>query len=45
MRVEEMEQWVMDLGENPQDATLMQYLMKTKDTNSGIEENDQHPGD
>jgi chromosome segregation ATPase len=32
MRVEELEQWVMDLGENPQDATSVQALMKTKDT-------------
>jgi hypothetical protein len=32
IRVEELEQWVMDLGANPQDATSVQALMKTKDT-------------
>jgi hypothetical protein len=32
IRVEELEQWVMDLGANPQDATSVQVLMKTKDT-------------
>jgi hypothetical protein len=31
MRVEEMEEWIMDLGENPQDASSVQALMKTKD--------------
>jgi hypothetical protein len=31
MRVEELEQWVIDLGENPQDATSIQALMKIKD--------------
>jgi hypothetical protein len=31
MRVEELEQWVIDLGENPQDAASIEALMKTKD--------------
>jgi hypothetical protein len=32
IRVEELEQWVMDLGDNPQDVAYVQALMKTKDT-------------
>jgi len=32
MRLEELEQWVMDLEANPEDATSVQALMKTKDT-------------
>jgi hypothetical protein len=31
MRVEELEQWVINLGENTQDVASMQALMKTKD--------------
>jgi hypothetical protein len=32
IRVEELEQWVMDLGANPQDVASVQALVKTKDT-------------
>jgi hypothetical protein len=32
MRVEELEQWVMDLGANPKDEAYVQALIKTKDT-------------
>jgi hypothetical protein len=31
MRVEDLEQWVIDLGANPQDVASVQALMKTKD--------------
>jgi hypothetical protein len=30
--VEELQQWVMYLGSNPQDTTYLQDLMKNKDT-------------
>jgi hypothetical protein len=32
MGVEELEQWVMDLGENPWDVASVKALIKTKDT-------------
>jgi len=31
IRVEELEQWVMDLGSNPKDVASMQTLVKNKD--------------
>jgi hypothetical protein len=32
MRLEKIEQWFIDLGENPHDVASIQDLMKTKDT-------------
>jgi len=31
IRLEELEQWVMDLGANPRDEAFIQALIKTKD--------------
>jgi len=31
IRVEELEQWIIDLGVNPRDEAFVQALMKTKD--------------
>jgi hypothetical protein len=31
IRVEELEQWVMDMGANPQDVAFVHSLVKTKD--------------
>jgi len=32
MRVEDVEKWLINLGENPRDAALVKSLIKTKDT-------------
>jgi hypothetical protein len=32
IRVEELEQWVMDLGANPRDEAYVQAIIKTKET-------------
>jgi hypothetical protein len=32
IRVEELQQWVIELGSNPKDSASIQALMKTKDT-------------